>query len=55
MNETNDKVKTERPTAPKELTDRCMVSTPIGPVCMSRVEYEMYREELERRKALSRQ
>ena len=36
--------------APKELTDRQLVNTPIGPVCMSR-EYELYRAELELRKA----
>ena len=37
--------------APKELTDRQLVNTPIGPVCMSRTEYELYRAELELRKA----
>ena len=31
--------------APKELTDRQLVNTPIGPVCMSRTEYELYRAE----------
>ena len=39
------------PQAPAELTDRQMVNTPIGPVCMSRAEYEMYRQELELRRA----
>lgn len=33
-------------TAPKELTDRIIVDTPIGPVCMSRTEYAMYQEAL---------
>ena len=33
--------------APKELTDRQLVNTPIGPVCMSRTEYAMYQEQLE--------
>ena len=33
-------------TAPKELTDRTIVDTPIGPVCMSRTEYAMYQEAL---------
>ena len=38
-------------TAPKELTDRTVVNTPIGPVCMSRTEYAMYREALALRRA----
>ena len=41
----------KHPQAPAELTDRQMVNTPIGPVCMSRTEYEMYRQELELRRA----
>ncbi len=44
-------VKSETPHVPEELSDRRLVDTPIGPVCMSRVEYEMYREELEKRNA----
>lgn len=40
----------EKPTAPQELTDREIVNTPIGPVCMSRTEYEMYQEQLELRR-----
>lgn len=40
-----------QPTPPEELTDREIVNTAIGPVCMSRTEYEMYRTELELRRA----
>ena len=39
----------EQPQIPAELADRRIVNTPIGPVCMSRVEYEMYQDELEKR------
>ena len=39
-------------TAPKELTDRTVVNTPICPVCMSRTEYAMYREALALRRAV---
>lgn len=36
--------------APEELTDREVYNTPIGPVCMSRTEYEAYVEERALRK-----
>lgn len=36
--------------APEELTDREVYNTPIGPVCMSRTEYEAYVEEQALRK-----
>ena len=36
---------------PRELTDRQIVNTPIGPVCMSRKEYQDYQDQLEKRKA----
>ena len=37
--------------APKDLSDRQLGISPIGPVCKSRTEYELYRAELELRKA----
>lgn len=43
------------PASPKELADREIVNTPIGPVCMSRTEYETYREELALRKLRDRE
>lgn len=39
----------EKVKAPKELTDRKIYNTPIGPVCMSKTEHEEYLEELELR------
>ena len=41
----------ESKTTGNDLTDRRIVSTPIGPVCMSRTEYELYQQELALRKA----
>ena len=41
----------ESKTTGNDLTDRRIVSTPIGPVCMSRTEYAMYREALALRRA----
>lgn len=35
---------------PKEITDRQIYQTAIGPVCMSRTEHAMYIEEIEKRK-----
>ena len=37
----------ERENTTPELTDRQLVETPIGAVCMSRTEYAMYQEQLE--------
>lgn len=37
----------ERENTMPELTDRQLVETPIGAVCMSRTEYAMYQEQLE--------
>ena len=34
---------------PKEITDRQIYETSIGPVCMSKTEYAMYQEEMEKR------
>lgn len=39
-----------KPSAPPELTDRQIYETPIGPVCMSKTEHEMYLEEAELRR-----
>lgn len=36
-----------QPNEPAELTDREVYDTPIGPVCMSRVEHEEYLEQAE--------
>ncbi|MGN0344486.1 MAG: DUF1810 family protein [Lachnospiraceae bacterium] len=36
--------------APAALGDRQIYNTPIGPVCMSKTEYDAYLEELEMRK-----
>lgn len=41
----------ENQTNANDLTDRQIVNTPIGPVCMSRNEYARYQEELALRKA----
>lgn len=58
--------KTESPSAPKklvdhrqpkepaELTDREVYDTPIGPVCMSKVEHEEYLEQAEFRRELEK-
>lgn len=45
----------KRPSEPKELTDRQVYNTPIGPVCMSKAEHEEYVEEAELREKLQKE
>jgi hypothetical protein len=40
----------EKDLYPDDLTDRKIYDTPIGPVCMSRREYEDYQDQLALRK-----
>lgn len=53
-NSKNDHDATRKPGMhnPKELTDRRVYNTPIGPVCMSRTEHEAYANEKELRAAM---
>lgn len=45
----------KKPNEPKELTDRQVYNTPIGPVCMSKAEHEEYLEEQELREQLKKE
>lgn len=38
---------------PKEITDRQIYETSIGPVCMSKTEYAMYQEEMAKRNGIN--